>query len=74
MAGQVFDMFSGNWEVAQMERNTPAIAFWRSVVVEYTKGNYEELRVSDPIYKIPLIAQRFTSRSGSTTISSRGRL
>ncbi len=70
VAGQVFDMFPGNWEVAQMEGNTPAIAFWRSVVFEYMQGRYEELPVSDPIYKIPLIAQRFTSRIGSTTISS----
>jgi predicted acetyltransferase len=43
-AFKVFDMHSGEWQVAQIEENKPAQGFWRKVVSEYTSGNYEEIR------------------------------
>ena len=36
----VFDRFPGRWEVRQTATNIPAQAFWRSVVNDYTGGNY----------------------------------
>jgi predicted acetyltransferase len=41
---QVFDKFPGKWEVAQLENNTQAIAFWRNVIDDYTKGEYKEVK------------------------------
>ena len=32
----------GRWEVGQMPRNTPAQAFWRRVIGEYTGGRFVE--------------------------------
>lgn len=57
-AFKVFDMFAGEWEVAQIEENKPAQAFWRKVISEYTKGNYEEILKED--WNGPV--QRFYSR------------
>lgn len=44
MARAVFDRFSGPWQVGQTATNTPARAFWRRVIGEYTGGRYEERR------------------------------
>ena len=42
-ARAVFETFRGRWEVVQLARNAPAIAFWNHVIGEYTGGNYERL-------------------------------
>lgn len=42
-ARAAFDLFHGRWEVAQLEGNAPALAFWNGVVVEYTGGRFEAL-------------------------------
>jgi predicted acetyltransferase len=41
-AAYLFDMFPGEWHVAQEEGNTPAQRFWRSVIAAYTDGDYLE--------------------------------
>jgi predicted acetyltransferase len=41
-AKRIFDMFPGRWQVTQIEKNYPAQAFWRSLISEYTNGQYEE--------------------------------
>ncbi len=50
-AHQIFDLHRGNWEVLQVEKNTPAQAFWRKVIGEYTNGDYTE-RTNDKGSKI----------------------
>ncbi|KKI93500.1 acetyltransferase [Bacillus sp. SA1-12] len=40
----LFDLFPGNWEVAEIEENVPAQTFWRKVISEYTKDNYKEIQ------------------------------
>ena len=40
-AKTVFDMFGGKWEVCQMQNNTPARKFWKSVISEYTNNDYQ---------------------------------
>jgi predicted acetyltransferase len=38
-----FDLFQGNWQVFQLELNTPARTFWQGVINEYTNGNFQNL-------------------------------
>jgi len=45
-AARLFDMFPGRWEVGQVAPNTEATLFWRSVIREYTGGNFDE-RIED---------------------------
>jgi len=45
VAKKVFEMFKGNWEVLQHGNNDPSKKFWKSVIEEYTNGNYELLDV-----------------------------
>jgi predicted acetyltransferase len=41
-ATTLFDRFRGTWTVAELERNTPAQAFWRRVIGDYTDGRFSE--------------------------------
>ena len=41
-ARTAFDMFKGKWEVCQMQNNFPARKFWKSIISEYTKNDYQE--------------------------------
>lgn len=36
--------FSGRWRITQLERNTPATAFWRRIAAEASGGSFEETR------------------------------
>lgn len=38
----LFDRFRGKWEIAELPRNEPAIAFWRRVIGEYGGGRHHE--------------------------------
>ncbi len=38
----LLDRFPGHWEIVEMLRNPPAVAFWRRVVREYTRGDFVE--------------------------------
>jgi len=38
----VFDMFKGKWEVCQIQNNLPARKFWKSIISEYMKNDYQE--------------------------------
>jgi predicted acetyltransferase len=58
-AFEVFDRFRGRWEVAQRRSNKDAQAFWRSVIEDYTSGDYEETNSSPPAWDG--FAQCFTS-------------
>ncbi len=42
-AFKVFDKFKGNWETRQIKENISAQNFWRKVVSEYTKNNFQEI-------------------------------
>jgi len=42
VAREMFDRFTGNWEVRELIGNHPAQVFWRRVISEYTGGRYEE--------------------------------
>ncbi|MGK7377296.1 GNAT family N-acetyltransferase [Planococcus sp. 1R117A] len=53
----LFDLFPGEWEVAELEANLPAQKFWRKVISAYTNNNYSEIRKDN--WHGPI--QRFTS-------------
>lgn len=38
----IFNRFAGTWEVTEFLYNKPAVAFWRSIVGEYTGGRFRE--------------------------------
>ena len=38
----IFDRFAGEWEILQYQRNVGAVAFWRRVVADYSRGNFTE--------------------------------
>jgi predicted acetyltransferase len=46
VAGQIFDLHSGQWEVYQKESNKPAQIFWNKIIDKYTNGQFRE-RVED---------------------------
>ncbi len=60
VAYQVFDMFPGQWSVAEMASNLPAQAFWRKIISDYTNGNFEEKWFDDADWRGPI--QRFISK------------
>ncbi len=57
----IFDLFPGSWQVRQITTAKEAIAFWRTVIDEYTHGNYTEDQTSDPHWGT-VIRQLFQSR------------
>lgn len=44
LATDLFNKFSGIWKIAQIETNKPSQLFWRKVIGNYTKNNYQEVR------------------------------
>ncbi len=40
VAYKIFEKFKGNGEIQPMENNPGAYSFWKSIISEYTNGNY----------------------------------
>jgi predicted acetyltransferase len=38
----ILDRFAGRWEIVEYLRNPGAVDFWRRVVAQYTRGDYQE--------------------------------
>ncbi|SFA72440.1 MULTISPECIES: GNAT family N-acetyltransferase [unclassified Bacillus (in: firmicutes)] len=38
----LFNRFPGDWKITQIEKNEKAQKFWRSVISQYTNGNFSE--------------------------------
>ncbi|MGF1504285.1 MAG: GNAT family N-acetyltransferase [Anaerolineae bacterium] len=45
LAHLTFDTFAGYWEVVALEPNQPAVAFWQTVIADYTQGAYETFTI-----------------------------
>ena len=43
VARQIFDRFPGRWEIAQQLENEIGQAFWRTLIADYTHGDYREV-------------------------------
>ncbi len=54
VAGQIFDLFPGEWQVGQINENVAAIAFWRKVIAGYTQGNYQEIVLNNDNWRGPV--------------------
>jgi len=50
----IFDKFPGKWEVRQMNANIAAQRFWRSVIGEYTEGNFTETILNNELWHGPV--------------------
>ena len=59
VATTLFEKFPGTWQVAQMDVNTGAQAFWRDVIGRYTDQRFEERWFEDENWLGPV--QYFTS-------------
>ena len=70
LAFQAFDTYRGHWEVAEVGPNTPAQAFWRKVIGEYTHGRFEESRTLEN--SLTIIWQTFDSSQWPARDSSPG--
>jgi predicted acetyltransferase len=54
-AALIFSRFAGRWEIVEAAANDDAVRFWRRIVMDYTRGRYDE-RVRDGE-----VRQRFVS-------------
>jgi len=50
----LFDRFPGPWEVRELSTNLPAQAFWRSVIAQYTDGQFDERTLDDERWRGPV--------------------
>ena len=48
IARKLFDRFPGQWMVAQLNGNRPALVFWRKVISRYTQDSYTESEATSP--------------------------
>ena len=48
-AAQLFDKYRGLWEISYWRNNLPASRFWKKVVEEYTKNNYQFFEIENSI-------------------------
>lgn len=48
----IFKRFSGTWEVSEFQYNQPAVAFWRHVVSEFTRGRFKESRAHGEVRQV----------------------
>jgi predicted acetyltransferase len=54
IATQLFDSFRGPWEVRQLQANHAATSFWRRVIDEYTRGQFNEIALDDERWRGPV--------------------
>ena len=66
IARQLFDRFRGRWEVEQLARNEPAIAFWRKIIDRYTGGRFDERERESPWGEMNVIRFRNDGSSQQT--------
>jgi len=64
VACQVFDRLPARWEVRVIAQNTPAQAFWRTTVADYTRGVFQETLLDDEDWSGPVFS--FDNRPVST--------
>jgi predicted acetyltransferase len=52
----IFDRFAGDWEIVEYLRHPGSVAFWRRVLITYSKGKFTERSRNGEV------RQRFSSR------------
>jgi len=51
-ASLIFNRFAGTWEVVEFMYNKPAVRFWRSIINDYTAGQYRESSAHGEIHQM----------------------
>ena len=54
VATRLFDAYRGAWEVRELAANHRAIAFWRRVIADYTRGAFTETVLDDERWRGPV--------------------
>lgn len=62
VAKRIFDELPAKWEVRVIAANVPAQAFWRSVILDYTGGRFDERELANDDWTGPVFW--FKNRSG----------
>ncbi|MCH9811358.1 GNAT family N-acetyltransferase, partial [bacterium] len=60
-AFSIFNAFDGKWQVRQIEAANAARAFWRSIIKDYSSGDFVEEVALDPDWG-KITRQRFESK------------
>lgn len=55
VAVQIFQLFPGKWEVAELAENLPAQQFWRKVIGRFTQDQYEEFFLDNQYWYGPVL-------------------
>lgn len=58
----IFNKYIGDWQVRQIQGADHATAFWRSIINEFTKGQYVESQVNDSYWGV-VTRQLFKSQT-----------
>ena len=66
-ARHVFETLPGPWQVGQMPLNTPAQAFWRRVISDFTGTGFVELRIDSGAWQGVLQSFDSTPTAGPTS-------
>ena len=61
----LFGMFPGDWTVGSMVGNTPANAFWKSVVAGFTSNQFETTGGKDESGRFDMIFHHFASKGAA---------
>lgn len=48
----IFNRFAGTWEIMEFLYNKPAVAFWRSIVSEYTESKFRETLANGEVRQV----------------------
>ena len=48
----IFNRFGGSWEICEFQYNKPAVAFWRSIVSDYTNGRFRETQLHGEVRQV----------------------
>jgi predicted acetyltransferase len=48
----ILNRFAGTWEITEFQYNKPAVAFWRAIVTDFTKGRYRESVVQGEVRQV----------------------
>ena len=54
VAFEVFRRIPAKWEVRVIKQNPPAQAFWRRIIAEYTRDNYQETKLDNDEWDGPI--------------------
>lgn len=56
VARQMFALHAGPWEIRVLDSNPAAVQFWRTVVDEFTRGQFRETPLNTPRWKGPVFS------------------